>query len=378
MRVAIFCNDYWPTIGGVQTAVRGIAAGLRARGSEALVLTRQPGGAPAEEMLEGSRIRRFTWNLVPAASFAPRALRARREVRDAVLGWRPDAMYAHFVSVHALFAWDCARVADVPLLLSFRGNDVVRIAPRSVLTRRTYAALTRAADANLFCSPWLMQQALGASWFRGRADRVGVLADAVDVSGRMAFANPAGERFVIAGGRMVHKKGFDLLLRAWASIGDRVEATLWIAGDGPEAGDLRALASSLGLDGKVRFLGPVPHGELLGMVAQAALCVVPSREEPYGIFVLEAQALRTPVLATAVGNLPALIEHGTTGYLAPATAEGLADGILAAWCDPNRARVGSAGKHAPGARRGYEALAAELEGWIDRTRSPAAKGAAWS
>jgi hypothetical protein len=57
----------------------------------------------------------------------------RRQVRDAVLQWKPDALYVHFVTVSALYARDCARLAKAPLLLSFRGNDVMGIAPRGAL-----------------------------------------------------------------------------------------------------------------------------------------------------------------------------------------------------------------------------------------------------
>jgi glycosyltransferase involved in cell wall biosynthesis len=378
MRLAIFCNDYWPIIGGVQTAVRGLAAGLGARGHRVLILTRQPGRAPVEEMVDDALVHRFEWNLAPAVSFLPRALKARRSVREVVRAWGAEAMYAHFVSVHALFAWDCARLAHAPLVLSFRGNDVMRIAPRSMVTRRTYAALTAAADANLFCSPWLMRQATGASWFRGRTDRVGVLADAVDVSRRATPSLESGGPFVLAAGRMVHKKGFDLLLRGWAKVAAEVGAPLWLAGDGPEAESLRRLAAELGLGDRVRFVGPVPHPELLGLLERAALCVVPSREEPYGILVLEAQALGTPVVATAVGNIPELIESGSTGYLAAPTAEGLATAIAAAWRDDRRPEIGRAGRHAPGAVRGYDAMAQELEGWLAGTPGPVRGAAAWS
>ena len=365
MRIAIFCNDYWPTIGGVQTAVRGLSAGLQSRGHQVLVLTRQPGAAPAEELVDGTPVRRFHWNLAPALTFPWRAGRARAAVRRAVLGWGVDAVYVHFVSVHALYAWDCARAAKAPLALSFRGNDVMRIAPRSAVTRRAYAALTRAADVNLFCSPWLLRQARGAAWFRGRPDRSGVLADAVDVARRVELEG-TGAPYVLAGGRMVHKKGFDLLLRAWASVGPVVGAPLWLAGDGPEAGALQRLARELGLLDRVRFLGPVPHPQLLGLLERAALCVVPSREEPFGILVLEAQALGTPVLATAVGNVPELIAPGRTGYLAPPTVEGLAETLPRAWRDPQREAVGRAGRMADGARRGYDAMAAELEHWLSK------------
>ncbi len=377
MRIALFCNDYWPTIGGVQTAVRGIADGLRARGHQPLVLTRQPVGCPAAEEVDGVPVRRFEWNLRPHATFPLRLWRARGQVRDAVLAWRAEAMYVHFVSAHALYAHDCARAAGVQLLLSFRGNDVMRIAPRSVATRRIYSHLTAAADVNFFCSPWLLRQGVAAPWFRGVPERTAVLADAVTVDRRTAPRTPAVGPYVLAAGRMVHKKGFDLLLRAWAALGPGLPH-LWLGGDGEERAALERLAGELGLGDRVRWLGPVSHPEFLGLLERAVLCVVPSREEPFGIMVLEAQALGVPVLATAVSNLPELIRSGETGWLADPTPEGLARAIAAAWGDPRRAEIGLAGKRAPGARRSYDAMAAELEGWVERARHARRLGTPWN
>jgi glycogen synthase len=369
VRIALFCNDYWPTIGGVQTAVRGLARALRERGHEPLVLTCRPAGCDPAEEVDDVPVRRFQWSLHPRATFPLRAWRARREVRETVLNWKADALYVHFVTVTGLYAWDCARTARLPLLLSFRGNDIMGIAPRSVATRQACSVITAAADVNLFCSRWLERFGQASPWFRGRPERVGVLADAVAIEPRIAPAVTPGAPYVFVAGRMVRKKGFDLLLRAWAALGPRTEAELWIAGDGEEGLALERLARELELGKRVRFLGPVPHPEMLGLLERATLCVVPSREEPYGILVVEAQALGVPVVATAVGNLPELIEDRRTGYLAEPTVEGLMRTIGAALEDPERCAVGRAGQMAPGAQRDYQAMAAELEGWIAVARS---------
>ncbi len=370
MRLALFCNDYWPTIGGVQTAVRGLAKALRVRGHQPLILTCQPDACPSTDELDEIPIRRFQWSLRPRASFAIRAWQIRRQVRDAVTKWQPDALYVHFVTTSALFARDCAGIANAPLLLSFRGNDVIGIAPRSWLTRRVYRGLTAAADANLFCSPWLERMGRAAPWFRGRPPRIGVLQDAVTVEDRTTPAWAKEVPYVFAAGRMVWKKGFDLLLRAWSILGSQIEAPLWIAGDGELRVTLEELASELELGSRVRFLGALSHPEVLGLLEHAALTIVPSRDEPYGIVVVEAQALGVPIVATRVGNVPDLIAHGRTGYLAEPTVEGLTQAIAAAWNDPGRSSVGRAGRESPGARRSYDTMAAELENWIEHVRAP--------
>ena len=366
MRVAIFCNDYYPTIGGVQTAVRGIAAGLHKRGHEVLVVTQQPGGSPASERVDAAEVRRFSWTLRPLHSFPLRWWRAKRAVSRMLAAWKPDVVYVHFVSTHALYARIASRRVGVPMILSFRGNDAMRIASRNAVSERVFAHLTEDADVILFSSVWLAEHMKAARWLRSRTGRLGVLADAVDVS--HAEPAPQGERYVLAGGRFVHKKGFDLLLSAWSMVDGQIDAPLWLAGDGPERTALEALAASLSLNGRVKFLGPVPHQRMLGLVAGSTMCVVPSREEPYGIIVVEAQALGTPVVACAVGNIPMLIQPRVTGFLAEPKAESLAATLVEAWNAGALSEIAAAGRESLGANRSYDTMTAELEDWIALAR----------
>lgn len=362
MKVAIFCNDYYPTIGGVQTAVRGIAAGLHRRGHEVLVLTRQPGGSPESERVDAAEVRRFAWTLRPVSSFPLRWWRSRQQVASVLAEWKPDVLYVHFVSMHAMYARMWSRRVGVPLILSFRGNDAMRIARRTFASEWVFARLTAAADAILFSSSWLAQNTQGASWLRSKPGRVGVLADAVDVSHaeRIALSEP----FVLAGGRFVHKKGFDLLLRAWSIVGEHIGAPLWLAGDGPERASLEMLATRLELGDRVRFLGAVHHERMLGLMAASRVCVVPSREEPYGIIVVEAQSLGAPVVACAVGNIPMLIEDRVTGFLAEPTPESLGAALLEACSGISLPRIAQTARASAAANRSYDTMTSELEGWF--------------
>ena len=368
MRIALFCNDYWPVVGGVPTATRGLANALVARGHQVTVLTRQPGGAPSSEAADAVQILRFAWNVRPWLTFPARFVRAGGEVRRALAATAPDVVYCHFVSVHALYALRVARHSAAPLILSFRGNDALGIARSSPAHRLAYGWLTRTAAVNLFCSEWLRTEAMRESWFRGRAGFVGVLADAVSVEHRAAPPTP-NESYVLASGRFVRKKGFDLLLHAWARVAGKIPAALWIAGDGPERDALHRLATGLGLGSRVRFLGAVPHEKLLGILERAVLCVVPSRSEPYGIVVVEAQALGVPVVATSVGNLPVLIEPGRTGYLVDSDADALAECLAAVFSDGQRRSVAEAARRSRAANRSYGDMAAELEEWVALARS---------
>ncbi|MDQ6845969.1 MAG: glycosyltransferase [Candidatus Dormibacteraeota bacterium] len=135
-----------------------------------------------------------------------------------------------------------------------------------------------------------------------------------------------GHRVLLFAGRLEPLKGADTLLGAVARLGEDERfddvVTLVIgedSGDGAAAGGerrrLEAVAGDSGLEARVSFLGAVEHEDLADYYALADICVVPSRTETFGLVALEAQALGTPVVASAVGGLTEIVEDGVTGIL---------------------------------------------------------------
>jgi D-inositol-3-phosphate glycosyltransferase len=123
-------------------------------------------------------------------------------------------------------------------------------------------------------------------------------------------------------GRIQPLKGVAVAVRALAALGtDHEDATLVVVGgpSGPqgqaEVDRLAVLVDELGLGHRVTFVPPRPH-ELLSTYYRAAdVCLVPSRSESFGLVALESAACGTPVVASDVGGLRSLIDHGRTGYL---------------------------------------------------------------
>ena len=120
---------------------------------------------------------------------------------------------------------------------------------------------------------------------------------------------PARIDKVFAAGRFVKKKGFDILLEALAELKSMgIDVSLQLAGDGPEFSLLRALSTELGLHDNVQFLGR--RNDIPNLMKNADLFVLPSLREPFGIIVLEAMAMGTPIVATrSEGPLEVLDEH---------------------------------------------------------------------
>lgn len=129
---------------------------------------------------------------------------------------------------------------------------------------------------------------------------------------RDSFNTPVDQPLLIAAGRLHVNKGFDVLLRALPTIPD---ATLWLAGNGPEEQNLKALAEELDVAQRVRFLGW--RSDVTDLMATGDLFVCPSRHEGLGSIVMESWAHRCPIVATDSQGPGEAIEHGVTGLLTP-------------------------------------------------------------
>src|SRR6202049_2116707 len=119
---------------------------------------------------------------------------------------------------------------------------------------------------------------------------------------------------ILAAGRLSAEKGIDVAIRAGGEVDG---AMLDIAGTGPEEASLRRLAESVA-PGRVRFHGLVDKAEVQRLMLAASVVVVPSRwYENQPMVVLEALARGVPVIGSALGGMPELIEPGVTGELVP-------------------------------------------------------------
>ena len=139
-----------------------------------------------------------------------------------------------------------------------------------------------------------------------------------------------GDPLVVHVGNIRPHKGHDTLVEAAAELA-RLRPGVAVISIGGEKnpGDLdrvRATAREAGVEGSLRFLGRRP--DALAFVAAADVFVNPSDVEGLPVAILEAMALGTPVVATAVGGVPAVVEDGVTGLLAErADALGLAQAV---------------------------------------------------
>jgi D-inositol-3-phosphate glycosyltransferase len=137
---------------------------------------------------------------------------------------------------------------------------------------------------------------------------------------RRALGLPEGVPILLFVGRIQPLKGLRVAVGALAAL-HRPDARLVVVG-GPsgqegarELAAVHELAASLGVAGRIRFVDPQPHHLLSTWYRTADVVLVPSRSESFGLVALEAAACGVPVVASAVGGLRTLVDHGRTGLL---------------------------------------------------------------
>ena len=244
---------------------------------------------------------------------------------------RPRVLHTHLV--HAdVYGQLAGTVARVPLRLSTKhGFNEFREGRWFGLADRTVGSL---AHVHIAISQGLAQYLAETEGFE--EEDFEIVHYGISARGG-ASAYTGAEPRLLCIGRLIPIKGHLVLLRALAQARSRVPgATLDLAGRGPLEPALKAYARELGLEDAVRFLGFV--SPVQRAVEDAAIVVVPSLGEGFGMVALEAMERGRPVIASAVGGLPEIVLEGETGLVVPSgDAEALAEAIVALAGDLERA-----------------------------------------
>ncbi len=147
------------------------------------------------------------------------------------------------------------------------------------------------------------------------AEKTVRLWNGIDV-GRFKFTGPADGPTAISVGRLSKEKDFATLIRAVALVKARIpEFRLLMVGDGAERPALETLSRELQLTETVTFLGE--RRDVPALLAQSGFYVASSRTEGISLTILEAMSVGLPIVTTAVGGSPEIVEEGVTGHLAP-------------------------------------------------------------
>jgi glycosyltransferase involved in cell wall biosynthesis len=174
-------------------------------------------------------------------------------------------------------------------------------------------------------------------------------------------------------GRLIDLKGHSTLLGALALLHEReVRAELTIVGDGPARARLESLAARTGISGAVRFAGAVGEEGIAAFYQAADIFCLASFAEGVPVVLMEAMAMKLPVVATRIAGIPELVDHGTAGLIvSPGRPDQLAVALETLARDPlRRLAMGSAGRVKVTADFDVRRSASLLQGIFQRYASP--------
>lgn len=306
------------------------------------------------------------WSACAAGLQSPWNWSAYRTVRAKIRETRPDVVAVHnffpLLSPAVYYAAHAEGVAVVQTLHNYRiicpgaalfrqgqpcESCTARSFPWPALLHRCYrnslaatasAALTHAVHRWLGTWSDKVHMYIAPSRFvRNKFLEVGFPADRIAVKPNFVVTDPGpgdgSGGFLLYAGRLAPEKGLTTLLEAWRRL--RTAPQLQIAGEGPLSTPLFKQSAS------PRWLGAQTAEEIFMLMKRAAVLVCPSEcPEAFGRVVIEAFATGTPVIASNIGALPELVEHGRTGLLfRPGDPEDLAAKVDWFFSHPRQARA---------------------------------------
>jgi glycosyltransferase involved in cell wall biosynthesis len=337
MRILVLNYEYPPLGGGAAVATAALAHGLVERGIAVDVVTagagpeaeRRSADRPAEPFdKEGAltvyrvRSRRTGVHQAGMGDAASYLVGALPVIRRLLRTYKYDAVHVFFsLPTGALLPFLGLR--GTPVVVSLRGSDVPGYDPHNSSLQRAHRLLApltrwiwRRADRVVAVCESLGQLALHTC-----PDlRYGVVPNGVDLKlfrpADPATRRPSKKIRCLAVARLIERKGLGDLIRALALL-EPGRFELELVGGGADEGVLRDLAAQVGVAQDVRFLGPLSRAEVAERYREADLFTLPSSAEAFGNVFAEALASGLPIVGSATGGIPDLVEHGSNGLLVP-------------------------------------------------------------
>ena len=246
-------------------------------------------------------------------------------------GLEYDVIHSHYW----LSSWvgrELSQAMGVPHLVTFHTLGLIKMQSRAGEVEQperpvVEAEVMASADRIIAFSPH--ERDAMARLYGADAAKVSLVPCGVDLSVFRPLDQKAvrdrlglnGEKILLYVGRVEPLKGLDLLVETAAQMDSEDGVRVIVVGadvNGDREMDrVKLLAKERDLDGQIDFVGQVDHKELPLYYNAADVCVVPSYYESFGLVALESMACGTPVVATRVGGLSTIIQHGRTGYLKP-------------------------------------------------------------
>jgi glycogen(starch) synthase len=312
-RILYWIPFFLPDIGGIETLSAKLLPALKEQGYDIIVLTSYGKYDVADKTeFNGIPVFRFHTRSAIRKRNLARIFQIRAQVTKLKKSFKPHLIHIHMSDPSVYFHLSTASACPAPTILTFhqsmehsslRGGEdtllgnTLRMADWvTAVSSATLSYLLRIAPEIKNCS----------SVIYNGVDSAHIVPDPI------LFDPPR----ILCLGRLVHAKGIDLAITAFALLLNRYpRLRMTIVGEGPQRVQLEKQAAVLGLTESVDFTGRVSPEEVPAIMNQATVVVMPSRAEGFPMQALEAAQMARPVVATPAGGLPEAIIHEQTGLI---------------------------------------------------------------
>jgi N-acetyl-alpha-D-glucosaminyl L-malate synthase BshA len=318
MKIGITC---YPTYGGSGAVATELGLELAQRGHEVhFVSYARP------FRLDPFRERVFFHEVemedYPLFEHPPYSLALAVALHDTARKHELDLVHVHYAIPHATSAWIAHEMLgeerDLKIVTTLHGTDITLVGLHPSFHAITRFSILRSHGLTAV-SKFLKRETVRD--FTVPEERVEVIPNFIDtavyrrglVPSHRATLAPDGEKIVMHISNFRAVKRAEDVVSVFAKLTAKQPSRLVLVGDGPERPRVLMRAEELGVRDRVMFLGK--HTSVHEVLSCADLFLLPSASESFGLVALEAMACGAPVVASNVGGLPEVIEHGTSGYM---------------------------------------------------------------
>jgi len=309
----------YPTYGGSGVVATELGMELAARGHDIHFITSAP---PIRMNQNDPHIHFHRAEVVqyPLFDHSPYTLSLATEMLEVFEQEKLDLLHVHYAiphSVSALLARQMAAPRRLPFITTLHGTDITLVG-----NNRSFLPITRysieQSDGVTSISQYLLRRTIEDFAIQRPIE---VIPNFVNCELYSRTPNeklraewaPDGEPILLHLSNFRPVKRILDAVEIFALVREKMAAKLIMVGDGPDRAPAEELAKKRGVEKDVLFLGQ--QNEVQEKLSQADLFLLPSQLESFGLAALEAMACETPVIATNVGGLPEVVEHGVDGYL---------------------------------------------------------------
>jgi glycosyltransferase involved in cell wall biosynthesis len=268
------------------------------------------------------------------------------QLRALVMREAVDVIHCHYAAPYQLYFGLLRRLVGTPYVITLHRGDVMGFEQRAWLQKWAIRVALKNADRVVAVSRWLADQAERTF---GKGLAVGVAYNGLDFSELMApddrspghpVLDALPERFFVVVGNLHPYKGQDLAIRAWAELRDgHPDLHLAIVGEGDLRPEYEKLVRDLGVDDTVHLLGYLPRPVTVEVMRRSRGLIFPSRNEGFGLVLLEAGANAIPTICTRIAPFTELAKDGKeTLMVAAEDPSAIAHAVDELEADPDLAR----------------------------------------